>query len=134
MATMRQIKRELKRTKVYSAWDKGVLEYAWELIDNVEQSHNYLGLRDNDTIGIQILKKSMLNGADSWHDYSWGGCSLIYDTDIAEVLCTPSELKKTDGGRRKPNKYESWLDVQARALFQASNLIIGIANRINGGV
>lgn len=62
----------------------------------------------------------MLNGADSWIQYSWGGCSLIYDGDIAERLCSPSELKKTRNGERKPNGNEEWLDTQARALYQAS--------------
>ena len=51
--------------------------------------------------------------------YSYGGCSLIYDSQIAERLCTPSEFKKKDGGRLAPNSKESWLDVQTRALYQA---------------
>ena len=65
----------------------------------------------------------MLNGARSWHDYSWGGCSLIYDRDIANRVCTISELKKTDNGTKRPNRREEWLDVQARALHQAEMLI-----------
>ena len=60
-----------------------------------------------------------MNGAMDWEDYSYGGCSLIYDGDIAERLCTPSELKKKDGGRLAPNSQESWLDVQTIALRQA---------------
>lgn len=47
-----------------------------------------------------------------------GGCGLIYDRDIAETLCTPSELRKTKNGERNPNSREQWLDVQARAAFQ----------------
>ena len=66
------------------------------------------------------LKEWLLNGAMDWEDYSYGGCSLIYDSQIAERLCTPSELKKKDGGRLEPNSQESWLDVQTRALRQAS--------------
>lgn len=65
------------------------------------------------------LEEWLLNGAMSWDEYSYGGCSLIYDGDIAERLCTPSELKKKDGGRLAPNSQESWLDVQVRALYQA---------------
>ena len=49
--------------------------------------------------------------------------SIIYDSDIAERLCTPSELKKTRNGERKPNSREEWLDVQARALRQAFSRI-----------
>ena len=50
---------------------------------------------------------------------AWGGCSLIYNGDIAERLCTPSELKKTRNGERRPNDREMWLDTQTRALRQA---------------
>jgi hypothetical protein len=60
-----------------------------------------------------------LNGAKDWSQYSWGGCSLIYDAAIARRLCTPSELKKTRNGERRPNSNEEWLDTQARALNQA---------------
>jgi hypothetical protein len=61
----------------------------------------------------------LLNGASNWDQYSWGGCSLICDRDIAIRLCTPSELKKTRNGERRPNDREMWLDTQTRALRQA---------------
>lgn len=60
-----------------------------------------------------------MNGADGWSDYSWGGSALIYNEDIALRLCTPSELKRTANGSKRPNAREEWLDVQARALYQA---------------
>ena len=66
----------------------------------------------------------MLNGAQDWEQYSWGGSALIYDGDIAERLCCPSELKKTRNGERRPNSREEWLDVQARALYQASSRVV----------
>lgn len=47
------------------------------------------------------------------------GYSLVFDEDIARRLCTKSELLWSDNGRRAPNKNEQWLDVQARALYQA---------------
>ena len=65
----------------------------------------------------------MLNGARDWNAYSWGGSALIYDGDIAERLCTPSELKRTRHGERRPNSREEWLDTQARALYQACNRV-----------
>lgn len=68
-----------------------------------------------------LIEKMALNGASNWDEYSWGGCSLIYDADIAERLCCPSELKKTRNGERRPNSREEWLDTQARALYQACN-------------
>ena len=65
------------------------------------------------------LEEWILNGAISWEDYSYGGCSLIYDGDIAERLCTPSELKKKDGGRIAPSRHDNWFNEQAKALNYA---------------
>ena len=98
-----------------SAWRRGVGEYAIELIDNLEY------MTDNGEIPTtaEELKKALLNGAENWKEYSEGGCSLVYDCDIAERLCTPSELKRTDNGRLNPNSRESWIDCQTRALCQA---------------
>ena len=93
-----------------SFWKKGVKKYAVELIE---------GLNDN----ITINKNSILNGAQNFSEYSYSGLSLIYDEDIATRLCTPSELKKKKNGELLPNTRENWLDVQARALYQAFELI-----------
>ena len=94
-----------------SAWDKAVTLYAYELVESLEVEE----LPEDFT----EFKSLMLNGASDWSQYSWGGSSLIYDYDIAERTCTPSELKKTKNGERRPNSREEWLDVQARALYQA---------------
>lgn len=94
-----------------SAWNKAVTLYAYELVEALEVEEIPEDFAE--------FKALMLNGADDWNQYSWGGCSLIYDYDIAERVCTPSELKKTKGGERRPNSREEWLDVQARALAQA---------------
>lgn len=71
------------------------------------------------------------NGASDWNQYSWGGCSLIYNRDIAERVCNATELKRCtyrDGSLKdQPNGREAWLDVQARALFQAEQLIMRVA-------
>lgn len=48
---------------------------------------------------------------------------MIYDREIAEALCTPSELRRTDYGRKAPNVRETWMDVQVRAHVQAWVLI-----------
>lgn len=131
MATLKQIKRELLKVKGRSAWRRGVIEYSWELFDNIEQHENWLGLNSESNYPAAALGEIMLNGASNWGEYSWGGCSLIYNEDIAKQLCTPSELKKTDNGRRNPNSREQWLDVQARALCQAAHLIKAIAWNID---
>jgi hypothetical protein len=98
----------IKNSPAKSAWQKGVKEYALELLEELEGDYT---------------AEKLLNGAENWKAYSYGGCSLIYDTDIAERLCSPSELKRTKGGERQPSGSETWLDVQARALSQAARMI-----------
>ncbi len=107
-----ELYKKIEGAPVKSAWTKGVKEYALELIEGAKIELT----RDN-------ARTVLLNGAENWREYSWGGCSLIYDLDIAERLCTPSELKKKKGGELKPNPREEWLDVQARALHQAFLMI-----------
>ena len=106
-----------------SAWSRGVAEYALELLESLQESIEYGYFDPEDITNRTITHKALLDGAGSWHEYSWNGCSLIYNSDIAERLCTPSELKKTRNGARKPNAIEHWLDTQGRALLQAEILI-----------
>ena len=110
--------KNLKEYKCRSAWSKGVKEYAYMLLDNIFSYSDYKSITN-----LKSLHKELLNGAPDWKSFSWGGCALIYDEDIAETLCNPSELKKCKNGMLRPNKQEQWLDVQARALFQAERLI-----------
>lgn len=114
------IRDELKAKKTYSAWDRGVNAYALELAAALENRASY---EDHDPSRDEC-REWMLNGARDWSEYSYGGCSLIYDGDIAERLCTPGEIKRTRHGERRPNSREGWLDVQARALRQACSRVI----------
>lgn len=102
-----------------SAWDRGVTVYAIDMLEELEIIE----------LTAPTVEKTLLNGAPTWHDYSWGGCALIYDADIAERLCCPSELRRTRGGERRPNAAEEWLDTQARACFQACMRIKRIVSR-----
>ena len=123
MGNIEKLYQSIESEKQRSAWDKGVSAYALEL---VEQLGEQIGGGYFDELNLSEPKKvraALLNGAENWSQYSWGGCSLIYDGDIAERLCCPSELKKTRNGERRPNSREEWLDVQARALYQAANRI-----------
>lgn len=95
-----------------SAWTKGVKIYAEELQEFLDNEN------------LPATKENLLNGASGWKEYSHGGSALIYDYEIAERLCSPSELKRTKGGDNNPNSRETWLDVQARALYQASRIIL----------
>lgn len=118
------ITEKVEAHKTRSAWDRGVKTYALEMLEEMafNARHGYL---DMDAFSNRkTLRKALLNGASDWSQYSWGGSALIYDGDIAERLCTPSELKKTHGGERKPNASEEWLDTQARALGQAAGMIL----------
>lgn len=103
----------------HSAWDRGVTAYAIDMLEGLEVEELF----------PRTVEKTLINGAPSWHDYSWGGCALIYDADIAERLCCPSELRRTRRGERRPNAREEWLDAQARACFQACMRIKRIVSR-----
>lgn len=103
-----------------SAWDRGVHLYALELVDGLEERAAYEGHNPEPGKECRVW---MLNGAQDWSQYSWGGSSLIYNQDIAERLCTASELKRTRNGERRPNNKEEWLDTQARALCQAARRV-----------
>lgn len=111
------IKETLETRKDRSAWDKAVTIYALELLEEYAERAAYEGRQAANTAEF---KEWLKNGASDWDQYSWGGSSLIYNSDIAERLCCPSELKKTRNGERRPNSREEWLDTQARALRQAA--------------
>ncbi len=117
------IRAELNARHDRSAWDKAVTLYALDLLDDIQEHANSIERLPLD--GAE-LKRWALNGASCWEQYSNGGCSLCYNADIAARVCTPSELKRTDGGMNAPNSRETWLDVQARALWQAYSRVSSI--------
>jgi hypothetical protein len=108
-----------------SAWSRGVKEYAVELVESLEDGA--------DLSNEVMLQKALLNGASSWAQYSEGGCALVYNADIAERLCSPSELKRCKGGMLPPNSRETWLDCQSRALWQAHKVIETEWRKLEGG-
>lgn len=124
MKAYNEIKKELEARKDRSAWDRGVTLYALELLEEYRERAAYEGRK---AVDRAEFKAWLLNGADSWESYSYGGSSLIYNGDIAERLCCPSEYKRTREGERRPNSREEWLDVQARALHQAACRLSRIA-------
>ena len=117
METANKIFERIENIKQRPAWNRGVMKYALELINSIE-------------VGEEITERRLLNGAKDWKQYSEGGYSFIYDELICRRLCTPSEIKKTHDGKRRPNKHETWLDVQARALYQAARLILKIKKEV----
>ena len=108
-----------------SAWDRGVHAYAVEMVEAIDDGA--------DIANEVMLQKALLNGASSWMHYSEGGAALCYDADIAERLCPPSTVKRTKWGMLPPNSRENWIDVQARALWQAHRLIVSQWEQMKGG-
>lgn len=113
-----------ERKKARSAWMRGVYGSAIDLLDTLDSY-----TEGDEVEQLQIMRNSkeaekfLLNGAKNWSEYSWGGSALVYNEDIAKAYCTPSELRRTQNGNKKPNAREEWLDVQARALWQAMRLL-----------
>lgn len=127
MKNINNIIEELNARKDRSAWSKGVTAYALELAEEMRENIQGGYIKPEEITNRAELKAALLNGAMDWSQYSWGGCALIYDGDIAERLCNPSELKKTRNGERRPNSREEWLDTQARAIGQAAARIYALA-------
>ena len=108
-----------KSLNARSAWDRGVAKYALDIISDLKER----GINEV-TPESPLFLKQCLNGAESWHQYSIGGCSLICDFEIVERLSTDSEKRKFKAGRlERPNAWESWIDCQGRALNQAFFLL-----------
>ncbi len=108
-----EIMKKLKQLKPRGAWNTAVRLYAIELLDQCEEKE-------------ELTEKVLLAGATDWKHYSYSGLSLCYDADIAVRVCTPKEFSRTKNGQNQPNKHESWLQVQARALYQAARLILSL--------
>jgi len=133
MVSYLQLVNALNRYNPRSAWNKGVKKYAISMVTNYEFTHN---IADATQLPEpRVLERVLLRGAFDWKAYSYGGLGLIYDYAIAELLCTPSELvrvRRKDGSLRKPNAREEWLDTQARALYQAFELIRRTYHELEG--
>lgn len=113
--------------KPRSAWDKGVAIYVEELIEQLRENI------DGGFVDVprpQDMENVLLNGAHDWRQYSDGGCSLVWDCDIARRVCTAAELRRTHNGERNPNPRENWLQCQARALSQAARKIVDAAYHV----
>lgn len=134
MDIIEKMEKALAEEKTRSSWGRGVKEYAAELIADLAENISGGYFAAEDIAAPLLLKRQLLNGAEDWAQYSWGGGSLIYNEDIAQRLCTPSELKKTRNGERRPNAREEWLDTQARALNQAARMVQRIARKCSAEV
>lgn len=117
---------EIKKVNCRSNWAKGVKAYAIDMVKSIEYKKE---------VSYRFIKSDLLNGASDWNEYSEDGHALIYNGDIAKRLCTPSELKRSTRSngslKDRPNRYETWIQCQARALFQACELVSNIVSNAN---
>ena len=116
---IRQATETIESSKARSAWARGVREYALDLVETLNQ---YDEIDPDDLTSRKLVERYLLNGAADWTEYSNGGCALVCNCDIARRLCTAYGFMITRDGQREPNPRETWLDVQARALYQAARL------------
>ena len=112
---------EVEKAKTRSEWNKGVKAYALDILANFEEWSRWN--EENGESVPELDEVTALNGASDWSAWAYGGCGLCYDAYIAERLCTPSELKKLDGGSRVPAGAATWCDIEARAARQAWRMI-----------
>ena len=89
-----------------SAWERGVVAYAESMLDELEPTEELWAPNHRESAAQRRAELARLQ---------LGRVRLIYDTDIARRLCSPSELRRCRDGARLPNAREEWLDTQARA-------------------
>lgn len=97
-----------------SAWNKGVREYATEILRDLDLDILTEGVFDDDF--------------DGWNFYD----TLSRDSDIAWRLCTPSELAhfRNHEGEFSSGRHEALIKMQIRALYQAAKLIESVRNEL----
>lgn len=114
LSTLYQI---IEASPARSAWSRGVRSYALDIIDDITEFVKF-NLSNGYELPL-ISEDCALNGAGDWDCYAAGGCgaALIWADEIAERLCTPSELRIY---QKRGGDTIGW---QGRALFQAWRLI-----------
>ncbi len=127
MSTIADIREKIANSNASTAWKKGVRDYAEDLFDHYVRDYKHL----EETAELQepVTEKDLLNGAQDWNEYSYGGCALVDDSEICETMCTPHDQIRYDYGNSPFRRGEEWLSVQARALRAASGLVMRIANK-----
>lgn len=111
-------------------WRKGVRDYAIDLISDLLERRPGAKINVNEPGWRKALEKSLMNGCDSWEQYS-DGSTLCYNYDICERLCTDKQKKRFDYGNKWPRSNFDWIDLQESALRQAFQLIIKTAIKLS---
>lgn len=116
-----------------STYERGVQQTAIDLAQWAVEQQRYesadTGTPTDLTDDYLKLRRYFLNGADTWLEYSEGGCALIWTEDIAARYAPPSEIRRLASGEIAPTHYdrihgtETWLELQAHGLHDAFRLI-----------
>lgn len=91
MKAYSEIKKELEARKDRSAWGRGVNAYALELLEELRERAAYEG---RDPKPGKECREWMLNGAQNWSAYSWGGSALIYNGDMPKDFAPRPSSRK----------------------------------------
>ena len=75
------------RYSTRSTEDRAVLAYMAELVDTM-RNHSA------EVVTAQDVERICLNGANNWQHYSFSGCSLCYNDQIAELILPPSRRNR----------------------------------------
>lgn len=102
-------------------YKRAILDYCYLLL---------LGFDGEENFNRGNLEKKLLIGAENWHEYSYTGRAHCLSSKIAETLCTPSELKRYDYGKKCPKKFGDWWAAQEYYLIIAYTTILKIVENI----
>ena len=109
------IRESIESLSPRSAFDKASRSFALDLLDKYDELCDWCDSEGKECPPFCL--DTALNGARDWKEYCYGGNGLIYDTDIAEALCTPATLKRVKNGTIPPNSCDTWMDLQVRVYY-----------------
>lgn len=107
MITKEQMIKEFEKTltKNNNQWQRGVIEYAKEFLNTLEENYN---IKD---FATEFSNEQLMNNASSPKQHSNSGNTLISNYDIANRLYSPSVAKTMFN--------KNLLEVQTKAIYQA---------------
>lgn len=123
---IRDIYATIQHSPARTAWEKGVRACADDLFsDYIKKA---LGILDIEVRIGKITEADLLRGVPNWNRYSRGGMALVSNMDICRRFCTKAVFKKRMGGLVQPPTGGDWLDLQAKALAEAAQLVVRAVN------
>jgi hypothetical protein len=72
MMNINKIREAIEAKPARSAWSRGVKLYAYDLIDGLDEAITGGYFDEDDLASPKLVSRAMLDGADSWNQYSWG--------------------------------------------------------------